>query len=719
MTQRDDAARMVSYDSLESNELKRQISSVREADERAPADEHYAGETLSAASSEASTPDADAECGGRPTLMGIAPVELGDEPEHASGSHSSTEHRTHEQTSAEPETSTVRPAHWLLSVGVDDAAPDRQDGVELDAPDEAASVAPETASAPKVQSAPSAPEQTDSIAAESSKDQQDDSGSAHADDHAVSPQQPAPISANAPAEPPAPDAVQISMLMPTPPHAPLPEEGDSEWLDLSTRWLVTSAPRSEQPIVDENEVTGAHWAERLSARVGARGEAHSSAPPPPPQSTKLPGTRRATMGYGRAETHAAPSSFDAVGHQRQWAAAARRHATLAGISPLPEDPNSWPSASDAARSGRAGETNPWREEPSYSDAPPPPAHRPSAAAGYPAPVGTVAPWAATMSPYALQPTAAMMPAYAPASWNGGVAGPPPWAAQPNYGVPQHLPPAATYAASNRRATRTMDYAMPANAGSSMRPLRGAQHNASEINFERLKGMANTWFMTVGKLALAAMALHFSGLAKPLLANFGYTPAPAVASTGAAQSAVRTAVPTAASIAPSVIPEGLSPESAAEPAPRRVPSKRERRATEASTLRHSGTPAQKAKPKPSARAKAVRSAPAEAPAAVAAPRTALAAGAAAAPQGESTPQPTAATPARVERAREATLRINSRPWSEIYVDGTPVGHTPKLELRVSAGSHRIRLVNQELGLSKTFEVKAAAGETVSHVELFVD
>jgi hypothetical protein len=45
----------------------------------------------------------------------------------------------------------------------------------------------------------------------------------------------------------------------------------------------------------------------------------------------------------------------------------------------------------------------------------------------------------------------------------------------------------------------------------------------------------------------------------------------------------------------------------------------------------------------------------------------------------------------------------------------VGHTPKLDLRVRAGAHRIRFVNAELGVSKTIELRAGAGTTVSHFE----
>src|ERR1041384_3384923 len=101
----------------------------------------------------------------------------------------------------------------------------------------------------------------------------------------------------------------------------------------------------------------------------------------------------------------------------------------------------------------------------------------------------------------MQSQAAMMPTYAPTSWNGGVTLPPPWAAQPNYGMPvQHMQPPAAYAPGERRATRTMDYALPPAAApaTANRNMRAPQHPANEISFEQWKGIDNTWFMTVGK-----------------------------------------------------------------------------------------------------------------------------------------------------------------------------------------------------------------------------
>ena len=62
----------------------------------------------------------------------------------------------------------------------------------------------------------------------------------------------------------------------------------------------------------------------------------------------------------------------------------------------------------------------------------------------------------------------------------------------------------------------------------------------------------------------------------------------------------------------------------------------------------------------------------------------------------------------------TLRINSRPWSSVTVDGHPVGNTPVLDLRVAAGAHVVELHNPQLGLKKKLNVRVRPGQTVTRV-----
>ncbi|HET8935433.1 MAG TPA: PEGA domain-containing protein [Polyangiales bacterium] len=65
-------------------------------------------------------------------------------------------------------------------------------------------------------------------------------------------------------------------------------------------------------------------------------------------------------------------------------------------------------------------------------------------------------------------------------------------------------------------------------------------------------------------------------------------------------------------------------------------------------------------------------------------------------------------------RWGTLRINSRPWSQVFIDNKPVGTTPLLNVSVSAGEHSVRLVNSVFGMRKTFDISVGAGENISQV-----
>ena len=60
----------------------------------------------------------------------------------------------------------------------------------------------------------------------------------------------------------------------------------------------------------------------------------------------------------------------------------------------------------------------------------------------------------------------------------------------------------------------------------------------------------------------------------------------------------------------------------------------------------------------------------------------------------------------------TLRINSLPWAEIYLDGHFVGTTPQANLLLGAGHHRVKLVNQPMEMSKTFVVEIQSGKVVT-------
>jgi serine/threonine-protein kinase len=67
------------------------------------------------------------------------------------------------------------------------------------------------------------------------------------------------------------------------------------------------------------------------------------------------------------------------------------------------------------------------------------------------------------------------------------------------------------------------------------------------------------------------------------------------------------------------------------------------------------------------------------------------------------------------APPGTLRINSRPWSQVFIDGRLIGNTPQMAVSVPAGRYTVRLSNPELGMSKTIILQVAAGELVTRVE----
>jgi hypothetical protein len=90
--------------------------------------------------------------------------------------------------------------------------------------------------------------------------------------------------------------------------------------------------------------------------------------------------------------------------------------------------------------------------------------------------------------------------------------------------------------------------------------------------------------------------------------------------------------------------------------------------------------------------------------------------------EPTRRPVARMHSRRARAKKAmhtdtpgTLRINSLPWADVYLDGTHVGHTPQSQLSMKPGRHRVKLVNEQMALRKTFDVYIRPGQVVTRSE----
>ena len=57
-----------------------------------------------------------------------------------------------------------------------------------------------------------------------------------------------------------------------------------------------------------------------------------------------------------------------------------------------------------------------------------------------------------------------------------------------------------------------------------------------------------------------------------------------------------------------------------------------------------------------------------------------------------------------------LTLDSTPWSQVSADGTPLGQTPIVRAKLSAGPHTLVLTNSERGLSSTYQITIEAGKT---------
>lgn len=88
-----------------------------------------------------------------------------------------------------------------------------------------------------------------------------------------------------------------------------------------------------------------------------------------------------------------------------------------------------------------------------------------------------------------------------------------------------------------------------------------------------------------------------------------------------------------------------------------------------------------------------------------------------------PAPASAAPAALAAPAEAggsgTLRVNSRPWSQVFIDGRLIGNTPQLNIALPAGQHRVDLVNPQLGMKKSFSVRVRAGSTTTKIVNLVE
>ena len=63
------------------------------------------------------------------------------------------------------------------------------------------------------------------------------------------------------------------------------------------------------------------------------------------------------------------------------------------------------------------------------------------------------------------------------------------------------------------------------------------------------------------------------------------------------------------------------------------------------------------------------------------------------------------------AEPGSLNVQSRPAARVYIDGDDTGrYTPLIGVELPAGSHRIRLVNEEFGFDRSYRVRIQPGRT---------
>lgn len=68
-------------------------------------------------------------------------------------------------------------------------------------------------------------------------------------------------------------------------------------------------------------------------------------------------------------------------------------------------------------------------------------------------------------------------------------------------------------------------------------------------------------------------------------------------------------------------------------------------------------------------------------------------------------------------RKGTLRLDTKPWSTVFLGERKLGDTPLLGTTLPAGRHQLHLVNAEAGIDQTIEVEILPNEeTVKKLRL---
>jgi serine/threonine protein kinase len=87
--------------------------------------------------------------------------------------------------------------------------------------------------------------------------------------------------------------------------------------------------------------------------------------------------------------------------------------------------------------------------------------------------------------------------------------------------------------------------------------------------------------------------------------------------------------------------------------------------------------------------------------------------------EEAPAPPKAAPAESASGGTGTLRVQTRPWSKVLVDGRMLGTTPLMNVPLSAGHHTLTFVNDDFGIRKSVKVQIEAGQVLTQVLTLTD
>ena len=68
-----------------------------------------------------------------------------------------------------------------------------------------------------------------------------------------------------------------------------------------------------------------------------------------------------------------------------------------------------------------------------------------------------------------------------------------------------------------------------------------------------------------------------------------------------------------------------------------------------------------------------------------------------------------------KPKTGTLSVTTYPWAKVFVGGVELGNTPIVKHRLEPGKHKVKLVNDKLGITKTFTVKITKGQDTKLVK----